>query len=381
MEQAQQFARVGGHSLQFRVAGNHGVPVGPEGFEPVYVVLAFGTGHGPGQEVGRAAAQQHVGADVVEHGDDSRLFVTASGVSHVGRRGGVLQLGVGHDADGHAGFATQNFGQGFLFGIVKRVGGAVGIYAQGVDAGLVARGVGAHGVGRVGGDGVHAARADKSHVGHGIHGQATVELALGHARGQQTRRRAMPHAEAVGDEQDDVFGFALARGRHFPGDGLLLIARFGRYRIIPGRQTDPAHDDGRALAFFIGDIPRLAFQNPRIVRAVDGQRNVGFRHAGVKLDLEVEQGARQHGSPVDGVHGGGAAHVGQSQAQGHTARQDGQQDLANMRCVHGLFPSLKNDEIRSESPFHAGRAKCVRRAERGTGLDIRIQYDGNAGTV
>lgn len=54
-----------------------------------------------------------------------------------GSRGRVLDFGVRNHADGFAGRAAEQFGDGFLLGIVQRVGGTVRVDAEGVHAGLV----------------------------------------------------------------------------------------------------------------------------------------------------------------------------------------------------------------------------------------------------
>lgn len=72
-------------------------------------------------------------------------------------RGRVLNFGVADYSNGFFSCTAENFGDGFLFGIILRILGPVGIHAESVDAGLVPRHVGGSRIGRVGGDGVHAA--------------------------------------------------------------------------------------------------------------------------------------------------------------------------------------------------------------------------------
>ena len=170
VEQAEQLVGVALHDFaQLGVGGRQRVTVLLEQVDVVLVVLALGAGNALGQEVGGAAADDDVGLHVIEHAHDFGLVGAAAGVPDHGGRSGVLDFRIGNNADGFFGRAAEQFGDGFLFGIVKRVGGAVGVDAEGVDAGLVPGHVGRGRVGGVGGDGVHAARAEHPGVGQCVH--------------------------------------------------------------------------------------------------------------------------------------------------------------------------------------------------------------------
>ena len=196
----------------------HGVAVGDEfvagvfkQFDVVGCVFSFGPCNGLRQEVGRAASEQNLGLDVVEHAHDIGLVGAPARVRHDGCRGGVFELSVAHDADGHVGFAPDEFCDGFLTGIILRGLGAVDVHAQGVDGGLVSGHVGRGRVGAVGCNGVHRACAQQRHVRHVVHCKRCVVHTVDDALAHDAGCRAVSNAQAVGDQKNHVFGLTLFR--------------------------------------------------------------------------------------------------------------------------------------------------------------------------
>ncbi len=224
-----------------------------------------------------------------------------------GSGGGVLNFGVRDHADGFPGGAAQEFRDGFLPGIVQRVGGAVGVDAQRVDARLVAGHVGRGGVGGVGGDGIHAARAEHGRVGQAVHGQLAVVHAVGDALGQQAGAGAVSHAQAVRDEQDDVFRRRLFRrtvdfpcGRGLPGGA------FRSHLVGAGFQGGVAQQQGGGVhSLFLFDEGRFRPEHGRGVLAVDEHLGVLLVDHAVELHLEVEAAPAQKAGRVHGIDAGG----------------------------------------------------------------------------
>ena len=155
VEQAQDLAAVGAaRGVKLGRVGRQRIARVAEHLDIVLIVLAFRAGHVRLQEIGRAAAQHHLGLDVVEHADDIGLVRALAGVGDHRRGRRVLQFRGGDDAHRTAAGAAQRLGDGFDLGVVLAGRGAVGIDAQRVHPAFVPGHVGRHGVGRVGRDGM-----------------------------------------------------------------------------------------------------------------------------------------------------------------------------------------------------------------------------------
>ena len=207
---------VSGRPAQLAVGRDHAVAGVAIAGDVVHVVLAPRAGARARQEVGRAAAHQDLDVAPVEHVDDRVVVAPAAGVRDHPGRGRVLDLGVGHHADGHPRLPLGQAGDRLHLGIVEGVGGPIGVYAQRVDARLVAGGVGAHRIRGIRDHGVDAGGPDQRHVRHGVHGELAVVLALGDPLREDARGRPVRHAHPVADEQDHVPGLGARRWRRRP---------------------------------------------------------------------------------------------------------------------------------------------------------------------
>ena len=166
------------------------------------------------QEVRSAAAHDDVGLGREELLDDAVVFGAPTGMRHHGGGRGILDLGIGDDADRHAQpCACARLVMVSTFGIVERVGRAVGIDAHGIDRRFVAGRIGADGIRRVGDDGIAAGGRDQRHMRHVVDGKLAERLAFRDALREHARRDAMRERHAVADEQDDVLRLARRRYR------------------------------------------------------------------------------------------------------------------------------------------------------------------------
>ena len=332
MEQAEQLVGVALHGLgKLGVGRGEGIAFLLEHFDVVLVVLALGAGDVLRQEVGGTAADDDVGLHAVEHIHDFGLVGAAAGMPDHGSRGRVLDFGVRNHADGFAGRAAEQFGDGFLLGIVQRVGGTVRVDAEGVHAGLVPGHVGGGGVGGVGGDGIHAACAEHGGVGQGVHRQLAVVHAVGHAFGHEAGARAVAHAQAVGDEQDDVLGDGLVgRAVYVPVCGGFPGGALHRHLVLSGLERSAAQQQrGSVGPLFLGDEFGFRAQNGLGVLPVDQDFGVLFGEFAVKFHLEVETAPAQEAGRIHRINARrGFRDAGEKQ---------GAQQGGNDACVHERF--------------------------------------------
>ena len=198
----------GGHRIEFARGRRDGIAGVAETGDIIDVVLALRPAAALRQEVRGAAAHQHIGLRGKKLFDDLVIGAAAAGMRHHRGRRGVLDFGIGDDADAHVEPPLRKAGDGFDLGVVERIGGAVRIDAHRVDGGLVAGGVGARGVGRIGDDRIRAGGRHQRHVRHVVDGELAEALALRDALGQQPRGGAMRRRHAVTDEQDHVLRLA-----------------------------------------------------------------------------------------------------------------------------------------------------------------------------
>ena len=168
------------------------------------------------QEIGSAAAHEHVGLGCEILLDDTVVFGAPTGMRHHGCGGGVLDLGIGDDADRHVLSALRQAGDGLDPGIVERVGRTIGIDTHGIDRRFVAGGISAGGIRRVGDDRIAARRRDQGHVRHVVDGELAERLPLRNALSEQARRDTVRGRHAVADEQDDILRLARPGIVHVP---------------------------------------------------------------------------------------------------------------------------------------------------------------------
>ena len=181
MEQAEQALRalLGGRSLHLGSGGRKAIAGRLELLEVVLLVLALAGRVRLRQEVGRAAAHHHVRLHLEEHAHDVVVVAAPAHMRHHASGRGVLDLGVGHHADGHAAVAALGqLGDGLDLGMSEPALVARAIDAHGVHARLVAGRVGAHGVGRVRHDRVRAGGRHKRHVRHVVDGKLAADSDL-----------------------------------------------------------------------------------------------------------------------------------------------------------------------------------------------------------
>ena len=153
-EQPEQLARVRfrRRRIELGLRHRHLITGVAKAGDVVDIVLAFGAGRGLRQEIRSSAAHQDVGPGGEILLDDLVIGGAAAGMRDHRRRRGILDFGIGDDADRHAEPPLRQAGDGFDLGIVERACGAVGIDAHRVDGGLVAGGVGAGRIRRIGDD-------------------------------------------------------------------------------------------------------------------------------------------------------------------------------------------------------------------------------------
>jgi hypothetical protein len=192
-----------------------------------------------------AAAHQDVGPGGEQPRRSSRA---AAGVRHHRRRRGILDFGIGDNADGHAVPALRETRNGLHLRIIERAWGAVGIDAHGIDRGLVAGGVGAGGVRRIGDDRIRARGRHQRHVRHVVDRKLAEALALRDALGEQARGDAVRRRQPVTDEQDDVLRLARSGIIDRPRNGAAAraVADFHRDVARPG-QGDAAERQRRLI--------------------------------------------------------------------------------------------------------------------------------------
>ena len=217
-KQPKQTARGGvtSRGSHFRPRERDGIARLAEAREEVRVVLALRAVRALRQEIGSAAAHEHVGLGREILLDDAVVFGAPTGMRHHGCGGGVLDLGIGDDADRHVLSALRQAGDGLDPGIVERVGRTIGIDPHGIDRRFVAGGVSAGGIRRVGDDRIAAGRRDQGHVRHVVDGELPERLPLRNAPGEQARRDTVRGRHAVADEQDDILRLARPRIVHVP---------------------------------------------------------------------------------------------------------------------------------------------------------------------
>lgn len=137
--------------------------------------------------------------------------------------------------------------------------------------------------------------------------RAAVVLALGHACGKQPCGRTVSHAEAVGNEQYDVFGHGFGCGIDLPGDARgFCIPSTGFHRIRASRKACPAQDESRAFAILIGHELGLFAQYLGGIAPIDGQpRGIGVGQPGGKFHLDVKTAAGKDFGLIQRIDGRG----------------------------------------------------------------------------
>ena len=111
----------------------------------------------------------------------------------------------------------------------------------------------------------------------------------------------MPHAQAVGDEQDDILGDGLfGRAVHVPPGGGGAGRALRRHLVRAGLERNAAQDKrGGVDALFLGDEFRLPAEHRLGVLSVDEDLGVLLRDHAVEFHLEVEPASPQK---AGGVH-------------------------------------------------------------------------------
>ena len=205
-EQPEKFGRlrIVGKRRHFGTGRSQAVARVAKLSDEVGVIPALAAFHGLRQEVRAATAHDDVGLGGEELLHDAVVFAAPAHVGHHRGGGGILDLGIGDDADRHPMSALDQTGDGLDLGIVERVEGAIGIDPHGVDRRLVAGRIGAGGIGRVGNDRIAARGRNQRHMRHVVDGEFAARLALGDALREHARRHAVGERHAVADEQDDV---------------------------------------------------------------------------------------------------------------------------------------------------------------------------------
>ncbi|MGY2810201.1 hypothetical protein ACVIHF_006931 [Bradyrhizobium sp. USDA 4506] len=273
------------------------------------------------QEVRGAAAHQHVGLRVEILRDDRVIGGAAAGMRNHRRRGRVLDLGVGDDADGEARPALGKTRDGLDPRIVKRIGRAIGVDAERIDRGLVAGGVGARGIRRIGDDRVRAGGRDQRHMRHVVDRELAAALALRDSLGEDSRGDAMRRRHPVADEQDHVPGLSRLGVVDGPGHLPALRAVTDFDGDLPGLdERDIAQHQRRLLPAGLvrGECAALA-EHRGIVRAVQRDLELCLIDHPRKLDLEVEFGADEDIGAIDRIDRlGERRRCRQRQRDGHT---------------------------------------------------------------
>ena len=217
--------------------------------------------------------------------------------------GGILDLGIGDDADRHTQPPLHQTGDGLDPWIVERVEGAVGVDSHGIDRGLMAGRIGAGGIRGVGDDRIAARGGDQRHLRHVVDGELAERLALRDALRQHSRRHAMRQRHAVADEQDDVLRLARCgivdlpaefAGLNAVGHADLVSARLGEQHI--------AQEQGRlVLAGLALDERGGLAENLGIVFAVQGDGDFCRIGEARKFDFEIEPCTGQNIRSIDGI--------------------------------------------------------------------------------
>ena len=290
MEQAEQtIGSVLHHLRQLGTRGGKGVAGLAEVLYVVLLVLTLGAWNRAGQKIRGTAAYEHFRTDIGEHAHDGCLLRTQTRMRYHCGGGGVFDFRVGHDADGLVRLAAQKFSNGFLAGIVKGILGAVGVHSDGVHAGFVAGHVGGSSVRRVGGNGIHAAGPEHTGIGERVHRKIAVVHAVGHTLGKKTGAGTMPHAQTVGNKQDDVLGAGLGRSAvYIPVRRRLFLAVLYRNGIFSWFKRNIAQNDGRTFAFLIFDEFRTRPEYVGNAFSVDPHVNVSLTEFPIELHLEVK---------------------------------------------------------------------------------------------
>ena len=138
----------------------------------------------------------------------------------------------------------------------------------------------------------------------------------------------MAHAQAVGDEQDDVLGGGLGgRAVHVPVGGGFPGGAFHRHLVLSGLERSAAQQQGGAVGpLFLGDEFGFRAQNGLGVLPVDQDFGVLFGELAIKLHLEVEAAPAQEAGRIHRVNvRRGFRDAGEEQ---------GAQQGGNDACVH-----------------------------------------------
>ena len=264
------------------------------------------------------------------------------------RRRGILDLGVGDDADRQTEPPLRQAGDGFDPGVIERACGAVRIDAHRVDGGLVAGGVGAGRIRRIGDDRIGAGGGHQRHLRHVVDGELAAALALRDPLGKDARGDPVGGRQPVADKQDHVLRLArtgvVDRPHHTAA--ARAVADLDRDTAGPG-QCDIAQDQRRLVlvVFAIDEASTLA-EGGGIVRPVD--RHFQFRRVDAirKLDLEVELGAGKDFGAVDRID--------RLSRCGRTRQQDGNSGCGE--CLdHDRCPAIVGGAANGWIPRRAAR--------------------------
>jgi hypothetical protein len=292
-----------GAGSHFGAGERDGITGVAEARQEVGLILALRAVGALRQEIGSAATHEDVGFGGEILLDDAVVFAAPADMCDHGGGGGILDLGIGDDANRHSEAALDQAGDGLDLRIIERIERAVGVDAHGIDRRFMAGGIGAGGVCGIGNDRIAPGGGHQGHMRHVVNGELALRFALRNALGKQARRSPVRRRHAVTDEQDDILCLAWAGVVDAPVDltGLDPVAHMDFVAAGPC-QRHIAQDQSRLILAVLAfdEICGLA-ERRGIVLAIDQDRDLAWISKAGKFDFEIEPCAGQNLSAVDRV--------------------------------------------------------------------------------